>query len=145
MPTLQWIGKEAVVKHHKEVPYRLLEPVPALSVGADANGGASGNLIVQGDNLHALKALLPRYAGQVKCINIDPPYNTGVDDRDETGSRTGWIYSDNVSSPEIVAWLGRVVGDEAEDLSRHDKWLCMMYPRLMRNYVANAPAIKSMV
>jgi DNA modification methylase len=126
MPTLNWIGKEAVVKHHKDVPFRLLEPVPELSCGSTD----SGNLIVQGDNLHALKALLPRYAGQVKCIYIDPPYNTGADDRDETGSRTGWMYSDNVRSPEIVAWLGKVVGDEAEDLSRHDKWLCMMYPRL---------------
>jgi hypothetical protein len=67
MPTLNWIGKEAVVKHHKDVPYRLLETVPALSAG-DAD---SGNLIVQGDNLDALKALLPRYAGQVKCIYID--------------------------------------------------------------------------
>lgn len=126
MPTLDWIGKQAVVKHHKDVPYRLLEPVAKLSCG-DAN---SGNLIVQGDNLHALKALLPRYAGQVKCIYIDPPYNTGVDDRDENGKRTGWIYSDNVNSPEIKQWLGKVVGEEAEDLSRHDKWLCMMYPRL---------------
>ena len=126
MPTLNWIGKEAVVKHHKEVPFRLLEPVPKLSCG-DA---ASGNLIVQGDNLHALKALLPRYAGQVKCIYIDPPYNTGVDERDQEGKRTGWIYSDNVNSPEIRQWLGKVVGDEAEDLSRHDKWLCMMYPRI---------------
>ncbi|KQY55236.1 hypothetical protein ASD14_01760 [Lysobacter sp. Root494] len=74
---------------------------------------------------------MPRYAGQVKCIYIDPPYNTGVDDRDESGSRTGWIYSDNVNSPEISAWLNKVVGSETEDLSRHDKWLCMMYPRLM--------------
>src|SRR5690606_11358181 len=81
MPTLNWIGKEAVVKHHKEVPFRLLEPVPELSCG-DAD---SGNLIVQRDSLHALRALLPRYAGQVKCIYIDPPYNTGVDDRDESG------------------------------------------------------------
>lgn len=129
MPVLDWIGKAAVVRHHQDVPYRLLEPVPALSCEPD--GAASGNLIVQGDNLHALKALLPRYAGQVKCVYIDPPYNTGVDDRDESGSRTGWIYSDNVNSPEIAAWLGKVVGAEAEDLSRHDKWLCMMYPRLV--------------
>jgi adenine-specific DNA-methyltransferase len=83
---------------------------------------ASGNLIVEGDNLHALKALLPRYAGQVKCIYIDPPYNTGNE---------GWVYNDNVKAPEIVKWLGEVVGKEAEDLSRHDKWLCMMYPRLV--------------
>jgi adenine-specific DNA-methyltransferase len=126
MPTLNWIGKEAVVKHHKEVPFRLLEPVPDLSCG----NGASGNLIVQGDNLHALKALLPRYAGQVKCVYIDPPYNTGQDDRGADGQRTGWIYNDRVESPEILDWLGKVVGIEAEDLCRHDKWLCMMYPRL---------------
>jgi DNA modification methylase len=117
MPTLNWIGKEAVVKHHKDVPFRLLEPVADLSCGpAD-----SGNLIVQGDNLHALKALLPRYAGKVKCIYIDPPYNTGSEE---------WIYNDNVNSPEIKAWLGQVVGKESEDLNRHDKWLCMMWPRL---------------
>jgi adenine-specific DNA-methyltransferase len=118
MPTLNWIGKEAVVKHHKEVPFRLLEPVPELSCGpADC-----GNLIVQGDNLHALKALLPRYAGQVKCIYIDPPYNTGNE---------GWVYNDNVNSPEIRKWLGEVVGKEGETLDRHDRWLCMMYPRLV--------------
>jgi adenine specific DNA methylase Mod len=69
----------------------------------------------------ALKALLPYYAGQIKCIYIDPPYNTGNE---------GWIYNDNVNSPEIQKWLGKVVGGEMEDLSRHDKWLCMMYPRL---------------
>jgi len=118
MPTLNWIGKEAVVKHHKEVPIRLLEPVPELSCGPVE----SGNLIVQGDNLHALKALLPRYAGQVKCIYIDPPYNTGNE---------GWVYNDNVNSPEIRRWLGEVVGKEGETLDRHDRWLCMMYPRLV--------------
>ena len=89
MPTLNWNGKQAVVKHHKDVPFRLLEPVSELSCG-DAD---SGNLIVQGDNLHALKALLPRYAGQVKCIYIDPPYNTGNE---------GWVYNDNVNSPDFV-------------------------------------------
>lgn len=118
MPTLNWIGKDAVVKHHKDVPFRLLEPVPELSCGDPA----SGNLIVQGDNLHALKALLPRYAGQVKCIYIDPPYNTGNE---------GWVYNDNVNSPEIRKWLGEVVGKEGETLDRHDRWLCMMYPRLV--------------
>ncbi len=118
MPTLSWIGKEAVVKHHKEVPFRLLEPVAERSCGDPE----SGNLIVQGDNLHALKALLPRYAGQVKCIYIDPPYNTGNE---------GWVYNDNVNSPEIRKWLGEVVGKEGETLDRHDRWLCMMYPRLV--------------
>lgn len=121
MPTLNWIGKEAVIKHHKDVPFRLLEPVTDLSCG-DNHGKDSGNLIVQGDNLHALKALLPRYAGKVKCIYIDPPYNTGNE---------GWVYNDNVNSPEIRKWLGEVVGKEGETLDRHDRWLCMMYPRLV--------------
>jgi adenine specific DNA methylase Mod len=117
MPALTWIGKSAVVKHHHDVPYRLLEPVPALSCGED-----NGNLIVQGDNLLALKALLPRYAGQVKCIYIDPPYNTGNE---------GWVYNDNVNSAEVRRWLGEVAGKEGETLDRHDRWLCMMYPRLV--------------
>ena len=121
MPVLNWIGKSAVVKHHQSVPYRLLEPVPALSCNA-ADGSDGGNLIVQGDNLDALKALLPRYTGQVKCIYIDPPYNTGNE---------GWAYNDNVNSPEIRRWLGEVVGKEGETLDRHDRWLCMMYPRLV--------------
>jgi adenine-specific DNA-methyltransferase len=115
---LNWIGKDAVVRHHEEVPFRLLEEVPELSCG-DAD---SGNLIVEGDNLLALKALQPHYAGQVKCIYIDPPYNTGNE---------SWVYNDNVNNPEMRDWLGKVVGKEAEDLSRHDKWLCMMYPRLV--------------
>ena len=117
MPTLNWIGKKAVLNHDRDVPFHLLEEVPGLSFG-DKN---SGNLIVQGDNLVALKSLLPYYAGKVKCIYIDPPYNTGNEN---------WVYNDNVNDPEIKAWLGNVVGKEAEDLSRHDKWLCMMYPRL---------------
>jgi site-specific DNA-methyltransferase (adenine-specific)/adenine-specific DNA-methyltransferase len=117
MPKLDWIGKKAVVNHHREVPFHLLGSNDVLSVGDPG----SGNLLVQGDNLVALKALLPYYAGQVKCIYIDPPYNTGNE---------GWVYNDNVNSPEMREWLGRAVGKEAEDLSRHDKWLCMMYPRL---------------
>lgn len=117
MPTLDWIGKQAVVNHHREVPTRLLHCDSALSSGEPD----VGNLLVEGDNLEALKALLPYYAGKVKCIYIDPPYNTGNE---------GWVYNDNVNSPEIRAWLGKVVGREAEDLTRHDKWLCMMYPRL---------------
>lgn len=124
MPTLNWIGKDAVIKHHKDVPFRLLEPDEKLSHADTKNpeNGYDGNLIVQGDNLHALKALLPKYAGKVKCIYIDPPYNTGNE---------GWVYNDNVKAPEMKKWLGQVVGKEAEDLSRHDKWLCMMYPRLV--------------
>jgi adenine-specific DNA-methyltransferase len=126
MPTLNWIGKQAVINHHQEVPFHLLKDVSELSCGDPG----SGNLVVEGDNLIALKALLPYYAKQVKCIYIDPPYNTGVDERGADGKRTGWIYSDNVNSPEIRRWLNKVVGAEAEDLSRHDKWLCMMYPRI---------------
>jgi site-specific DNA-methyltransferase (adenine-specific)/adenine-specific DNA-methyltransferase len=117
MPSLTWIGKAAVVGHHKQVPFRLLKCRDDLSVGDPQ----AGNLLVQGDNLEALKALLPYYAGQVKCIYIDPPYNTGNED---------WVYNDAMNSPEMRDWLGKVVGGEAEDLSRHDKWLCMMYPRL---------------
>jgi adenine-specific DNA-methyltransferase len=117
MPTLNWIGKEAVVNHHLQVPFHLLKDVPDLACGDPG----SGNLIVQGDNLVALKALLPYYAGQVKCIYIDPPYNTGNE---------GWAYNDNVNSPVIREWLGKVVGKEGETLDRHDRWLCMMYPRL---------------
>ena len=117
MPTLDWIGKQAVVNHHREVPYRLLQCDKSLSVGDPE----AGNLLVQGDNLEALKALLPYYAGKIKCIYIDPPYNTGNE---------AWIYNDNTNAPEISAWINKVVGKNSEDLSRHDKWLCMMYPRL---------------
>jgi adenine specific DNA methylase Mod len=118
MSTLDWIGKKAVLNHHNQVPFHLLRSNPALSVGETAS---QQNLLVQGDNLLALKALLPYYAGQVKCIYIDPPYNTGNE---------GWVYNDNVNSPEMRDWIGKVIGREAEDLSRHDKWLCMMYPRI---------------
>ncbi|MAN65214.1 site-specific DNA-methyltransferase [uncultured Hyphomonas sp.] len=130
MPTLDWIGKQAVVNHHREVPYRLVHCDSALSAGDPE----AGNLLVQGDNLEALRALLPYYAGKVKCVYIDPPYNTGNE---------AWIYNDNVNSPEIKTWLGNVVGKEAEDLSRHDKWLCMMYPRLrlLREFLRDDGAI----
>ncbi|RJQ37888.1 site-specific DNA-methyltransferase [Candidatus Microgenomates bacterium] len=116
MPVLNWIGKEAVAKHDKEVPFRLLKKVKSASIGEN-----SQNLIIHGDNLEALKALMPFYYGKVKCIYIDPPYNTGNE---------SWVYNDRVNSPKIKQWLGKVVGRESEDLTRHDKWLCMMYPRL---------------
>ena len=115
MPILNWIGKDAVVNHDKDVPFRLLKKNKSKSVGD------SENLIIEGDNLEALKALLPHYQNKIKCIFIDPPYNTGNEN---------WVYNDNVDSPKIKKWLGKVVGGEDEDLSRHDKWLCMMYPRL---------------
>ncbi len=122
MPTLEWIGKNKVINHHQEVPFRVLE----RQYSFDENGqteadNGSENMIIRGDNLEALKALLPRYEGRVKCIYIDPPYNTGNE---------GWVYNDNVNDPKIKKWLGEVVGKEGEDLTRHDKWLCMMYPRL---------------
>ena len=122
MPTLDWIGKRAVVTHHTKAPFHLLKPRADLSLAAKPDATDRQHLIVQGDNLLGLKALLPRYAGQVKCIYIDPPYNTGNE---------GWVYNDAVNSPEMRAWLGKTVGAEAEDLTRHDKWLCMMYPRLV--------------
>ena len=122
MPTLEWIGKEKVVNHHLEVPYRVLERKYSFdeSGQTEADNG-SENMIIHGDNLEALKSLLPQYEGRVKCIYIDPPYNTGNE---------GWVYNDNVNDPHIKAWLNKTVGKEGEDLSRHDKWLCMMYPRL---------------
>ncbi|MBQ9486716.1 MAG: site-specific DNA-methyltransferase [Selenomonadaceae bacterium] len=114
MPTLNWLGKDKVVNYAAQVPCHALDFKYNF-------GGTSGNKIIHGDNLLALKSLLPLYAGRVKCIYIDPPYNTGNE---------GWIYNDNVNSPQIQKWLGQVVGREGEDLTRHDKWLCMMYPRL---------------
>lgn len=123
MPTLTWIGKEKVQTHHLDVPYRIMEH--GYSFTAENNEQLdpieSGNKIIYGDNLEALKSLLPFYEGKVDCIYIDPPYNTGEE---------GWVYNDNVNHPKIRRWLGQVVGKKLEDLSRHDKWLCMMYPRL---------------
>jgi adenine-specific DNA-methyltransferase len=116
MPKLDWIGKQDVVNHTDEVPFRLLKHVPEASMGE-----ASGNMILHGDNLEALKAVLPYYREKVKLVFIDPPYNTGNED---------WVYNDRMNAPKIKEWLGKVVGGEGEDLSRHDKWLCMMYPRV---------------
>lgn len=123
MPTLEWIGKSKVVNHHQEVPFRVLERQYSFDeMGKHTEDNGSDNMIIHGDNLEALKALLPQYEGRVKCIYIDPPYNTGNEK---------WCYNDNVNDPHIQKWLGEVVGKEGEDLTRHDKWLCMMYPRLM--------------
>ncbi len=118
MPTLQFKGKPFVLNHHLAVKYHQLIPRPDLSL-TDRHSLQSDNLIIHGDNLLALKALLPNYAGQIKCIYIDPPYNTGNE---------GWAYNDNVNSPILKEWLGKTV--DKEDLTRHDKWCCMMYPRL---------------
>ena len=131
MPMLKWAGKDKVVNHHNDVPFRVLERKWEFSDGVSTN---SENMVIHGDNLAALKALLPRYEGRVKCIYIDPPYNTGNE---------GWVYNDNVNDPQIKKWLGEVVGKEGEDFSRHDKWLCMMYPRLrlLQKLLSNDGAI----
>jgi adenine-specific DNA-methyltransferase len=116
MPTLQFKGKNIIWNHHLSVPYHILEEVEDLHFQPEKG---NGNLIIEGDNLIALKALLPEYAGKIDIIYIDPPYNTG---------KEGWVYNDNVNSPLINHWLGKVVG--SDDLTKHDKWLCMMTPRL---------------
>lgn len=133
MPTLNWIGKDKVINHHQDVPFKVLERIYNYELGVmndelnSENHNSSfithnsSGAIIHGDNLEALKALLPQYEGKIKCIYIDPPYNTGNEN---------WVYNDNVNDPKIKKWLGQVVGKESEDLSRHDKWLCMMYPRL---------------
>lgn len=96
MPTLNWLDRDKDVKAAEKVPYRLLEVVPELSYG----DSEAEDMLIQGDNLEALKALLPYYAGQVKCIFIDPPYNT------------------------------RSAFEHYDDNLEHTKWLSMMYPRL---------------
>jgi adenine-specific DNA-methyltransferase len=133
MPSLHWIGKDKVINHHLDVTYRVLDHQYTFTGIGTATSSvsdsapvaelieATGNKIIHGDNLEALKSLLPEYEGKIKCIYIDPPYNTGNE---------GWVYNDNVNDPKLKKWLGQVVGKEAEDLTRHDKWLCMMYPRL---------------
>ncbi|MBT1675966.1 site-specific DNA-methyltransferase [Curtobacterium aurantiacum] len=122
MPELMWVGKSKVLTHHLDVPFRLLDRQYSFDEdGLRQADNGSANMIIHGDNLEALKALLPRYEGRVDVVYIDPPYNTGEE---------RWIYNDNVNDPVIRQWLGEVVGREGEDLSRHDKWLSMMYPRL---------------
>lgn len=132
MPTLHWIGKEKVINHHQDVPYRVLEHKYGFTAdkGEQTEPIDCGNKIIHGDNLEALKSLLPEYEGKVNCIYIDPPYNTGNE---------GWTYNDNVNDPKIKKWLevtlnakeqDKVAAIGVDDLTRHDKWLCMMYPRL---------------
>jgi adenine-specific DNA-methyltransferase len=121
MPTLNWVGKNKVVNHHHDVPFRLLDKQYIFKANEGLPVNSTNNRIIHGDNLEALKSLLPEFEGEVNCIYIDPPYNTGNE---------GWVYNDAVNDPKIKKWLGQVVGKEGDDLSRHDKWLCMMYPRL---------------
>ena len=118
MPTLEFKGKQHIYAHHLSVSYRPIEPDENRSCNP---AGTGDNLIIHGDNLDALKALLPRYANRIKCIYIDPPYNTGNE---------GWCYNDNLNSPLMQKWLTENAPVDNEDLERHDKWLCMMWPRL---------------
>ena len=120
MPTLNWIGKDKVVNHHHKVPFCVLKHEKRFDAPDGLPANSIDNKIIHGDNLYALKSLLPEFEGKVNCIYIDPPYNTGKEE---------WIYSDNLNDPKFKKWLGEV-RKEGEDLSRHDKWLCMMYPRL---------------
>jgi len=123
MPVLQFKGKTAIECYHHTVPHHTLEFDAKLSVlRKREKPGLDGNLIIEGDNLITLKALLPTHAGRIKCIYIDPPYNTG----DE-----GWVFNDNLTQPQFKEWIGQTVGKEGEDATRHDKWCCMMYPRLL--------------
>lgn len=117
MPVLHFKGKSVIQNHHHTVKFHELNAVPKKGLSKEPS--LDDNLVIHGDNLTALKALLPVYAGTVKCIYIDPPYNTGNE---------GWAYNDNVNSPMIREWLGKVV--DKDDLARHEKWACMMYPRL---------------
>ena len=118
MPTLEFKGKQHIYAHHLTVPYRPLEPDENRSCNPT---DTDDNLIIHGDNLHGLKALLPRYANRIKCIYIDPPYNTGNEN---------WVYNDNVNSPLMQQWFTENAPVDNEDLEKHDKWLCMMWPRL---------------
>jgi adenine-specific DNA-methyltransferase len=121
MPSLDFKGKQFVYTHHLTVLFRELVVDAKKSLPAKGKPSMDDNLIIHGDNLHALKALLPRYAGKVKCIYIDPPYNTGNE---------GWCYNDNVRSPLMQEWVKHGNPVERKDMERHDKWLSMMWPRL---------------
>ncbi len=123
MPTLEFKGKQYIYSHHHSVPFRelVVDGKKSLPAGGKTPN-LDDNLIIHGDNLHALKALMPQYAGKIKCIYIDPPYNTGNED---------WRYNDNVNSPLMREWISKNANPvDKEDMQRHDKWLCMMYPRL---------------
>jgi adenine-specific DNA-methyltransferase len=118
MPELIWEGKDAVINYHHSLPVRELKIDQQESLSPEPS--LDDNLIIEGDNIEVLKSLIPKFASKIDVIYIDPPYNTGNEN---------WVYNDNLNSPQIKSWLGNVVGKE--DLQRHDKWLCMMYPRLV--------------
>ena len=121
MPVLNFKGKSIVYSHHLNVPFCPLkiDKEKSFSYPSKKDPSLKDNLMIHGDNLYALKSLMPRYAGRIKCIYIDPPYNTGNE---------SWAFNDNVTSPIMQEWLGKEVG--IDDLEKHDKWLCMMWPRL---------------
>jgi adenine-specific DNA-methyltransferase len=122
MPVLQFKGKTAIECYHHTLLHHRFEFDEKLSLlEAGERPGLDGNLIIEGDNLLALKALLPTHAGRIKCVYIDPPYNTGEEK---------WVYNDNLTQPQFKEWIGQAVGKEGEDATRHDKWCCIMYPRL---------------
>lgn len=121
MPELMWQGKDKVKNHHHDVVFHCLQKQYEFRADNGKPNNTHDNLLIHGDNLLALKSLLPEFGGKINCIYIDPPYNTGEEN---------WLYNDNVNDPRIQKWLGEVVGKEGEDFSRHDKWLCMIYPRL---------------
>lgn len=122
MPYLQFKGKTAVETHHHSLPHHRLDFDESLSViRKGEKTSLEGNLIIEGDNLQALKALLPTHANRIKCVYFDPPYNTGNEE---------WVYNDNLKQPQFKEWIGQVVGKESDDACRHDKWCCMIYPRL---------------
>lgn len=130
MPTLDWIGKDKVINHHQDVPYRVLERQYSFDEqGQHTEDNGSENMVIHGDNLEALKSLLPRYEGKVKCIYIDPPYNTGND----------FVYEDDFaqSTDDYIENSGQTDGDgnrlvaNTESNGRfHTDWLNMIYPRL---------------
>lgn len=113
MPTLQWVGKDKVVNHHLDVPFRVLNKVSSFRAPEGTPANSTDNRIIHGDNLEALKSLLPEFEGKVKCIYI-APYNTGSE---------GCVCNDAVNDPKMKCWMGKVVGKVGGDLSRHDKWL----------------------
>jgi hypothetical protein len=106
IPVLQIKGKTAVESYHWSIPHHVREFDKKLSVlDKGQEPSLDGNLIIEGDNLLAFKALLPTHAGRIKCIYIDPPYNTGNE---------GWVYNDNLTQSQFKEWIGQVVGKEAE-------------------------------
>lgn len=122
MPILHWLTRSADIEAASQVQYRVLEEVDSLHYG-DKN---SDNLLIQGDNLDALKALLPYYAGQVKCIYIDPPYNSGnaFDHYDDNLEHTLWL-SIMYSRLELLRDFARNVASFRKNSKNLEKKTCI--------------------